>query len=47
MVYRFPVLFMRGQTGQQLLIGAYQAMQRQVNAGTVKPYNRHEMVELV
>lgn len=39
--------YARGQTGQQLLIGAYQAMERQVAAGTVKEYSRHEMVELI
>ncbi len=39
--------YARGQTGQQLLIGAYQAMERQVAAGTVKEYARHEMVELI
>lgn len=36
-----------GQTGQQLLIGAYQALERQVALGTVDMYARHEMVELV
>ncbi|PWT77332.1 MAG: fumarate reductase/succinate dehydrogenase flavoprotein subunit [Bacteroidetes bacterium] len=36
-----------GQTGQQLLIGAYQALERQVTLGNVKMYNRHEMQELV
>ena len=36
-----------GQTGQQLLIGAYQALERQVALGTVQMYSRHEMVELV
>ncbi|MFM7359301.1 MAG: fumarate reductase/succinate dehydrogenase flavoprotein subunit [Sediminibacterium sp.] len=36
-----------GQTGQQLLIGAYQALERQVALGTVKMYSRHEMLELV
>lgn len=36
-----------GQTGQQLLIGAYQALERQVALGNVKMYNRHEMLELV
>lgn len=36
-----------GQTGQQLLIGAYQALERQVALGTVEMYSRHEMVELV
>jgi succinate dehydrogenase / fumarate reductase, flavoprotein subunit len=39
--------YARGQTGQQLLIGAYQAMERQVAAGTVKQYTRHEMLEVI
>ncbi|MFT4084050.1 MAG: fumarate reductase/succinate dehydrogenase flavoprotein subunit [Nocardioides sp.] len=39
--------YARGQTGQQLLLGAYQAMERQVAAGTVEAYTRHEMLELV
>ncbi|AQP46601.1 succinate dehydrogenase flavoprotein subunit [Tessaracoccus aquimaris] len=39
--------YARGQTGQQLLIGAYQQLERQVAAGTVKMYTRHEMVELI
>ena len=39
--------YARGQTGQQLLIGAYQALERQIAAGTVKAYARHEMLELV
>ncbi|WP_297752256.1 fumarate reductase/succinate dehydrogenase flavoprotein subunit [uncultured Tessaracoccus sp.] len=39
--------YARGQTGQQLLIGAYQQLERQVAAGTVKMYARHEMVELI
>ncbi len=39
--------YARGQTGQQLLIGAYQALERQVAAGTVEMYARHEMLELV
>src|ERR671920_2459266 len=39
--------YARGQTGQQLLIGAYQALERQVAAGTVKTYSRHEMFELI
>lgn len=39
--------YARGQTGQQLLIGAYQAMERQVRAGTVQEHPRHEMVELI
>ena len=36
-----------GQTGQQLLIGAYQAMERQVVLGNVTMYSRHEMLEVV
>jgi len=39
--------YARGQTGQQLLIGAYQALERQIHLGTVTMYNRHEMVELI
>jgi succinate dehydrogenase / fumarate reductase, flavoprotein subunit len=39
--------YARGQTGQQLLIGAYQAMERQVGAGTVTAYTRHEMLEVI
>ena len=39
--------YARGQTGQQLLIGAYQSMSRQVSLGTVKLYNRHEMLDVV
>lgn len=36
-----------GQTGQQLLIGAYQALERQVALGTVTQYSRHEMLDVV
>ncbi len=36
-----------GQTGQQLLIGAYQSLERQVALGNVKMYSRHEMLEIV
>jgi succinate dehydrogenase / fumarate reductase flavoprotein subunit len=36
-----------GQTGQQLLIGAYQSQERQIALGTVKQYSRHEMLEIV
>lgn len=36
-----------GQTGQQLLIGAYQGLERQISLGNVKMYNRHEMLEVV
>ena len=39
--------YARGQTGQQLLIGVYQALERQIGAGTVTMYPRHEMLELV
>lgn len=39
--------YARGQTGQQLLIGAYQALERQVGLGNVKMYARHEMLDVV
>ncbi len=39
--------YARGQTGQQLLIGAYHALEKQVHAGGVKMHSRHEMLELV
>ena len=39
--------YARGQTGQQLLLGAYQALERQVDAGGVTMYPRHEMLELI
>lgn len=39
--------YARGQTGQQLLLGAYQALERQIAAGTVTMNTRHEMLELV
>ncbi len=39
--------YAKGQTGQQLLLGAYSALSCQVNAGTVKLYTRYEMMELV
>ncbi|ANH36706.1 Fumarate reductase flavoprotein subunit [Nocardioides dokdonensis FR1436] len=39
--------YARGQTGQQLLIGAYQAMERQVAEGTVTQFTRHEMLEVI
>jgi succinate dehydrogenase / fumarate reductase flavoprotein subunit len=39
--------YARGQTGQQLLLGAYTAMMRQVGAGKVKMYTRREMMDLV
>jgi len=39
--------YARGQTGQQLLLGAYQALERQIAAGKVKMYPRTEMLELV
>ncbi|MCF0183725.1 MAG: fumarate reductase/succinate dehydrogenase flavoprotein subunit [Bacteroidaceae bacterium] len=39
--------YAKGQTGQQLLLGAYSALSCQVNAGKVKLYTRYEMVELV
>lgn len=39
--------YARGQTGQQLLLGAYSALNRQINLGTVKMYTRSEMLDLV
>ncbi|RFS84769.1 fumarate reductase/succinate dehydrogenase flavoprotein subunit [Actinomadura spongiicola] len=39
--------YARGQTGQQLLLGAYQALMRQVEAGNVELYPRHEMLDLI
>jgi succinate dehydrogenase / fumarate reductase flavoprotein subunit len=39
--------YARGQTGQQLLLGCYQALERQVAAGTVRMYPRAEMLDLV
>ncbi|WP_395108807.1 fumarate reductase/succinate dehydrogenase flavoprotein subunit [Actinomadura sp. SCN-SB] len=39
--------YARGQTGQQLLLGAYQALMRQVDAGNVELYPRHEMLDLI
>jgi len=39
--------YARGQTGQQLLLGAYQALSRQIAEGTVEMHNRHEMLDLV
>jgi len=39
--------YARGQTGQQLLLGAYQALERQIGAGTVKMFPRTEMIDLI
>jgi succinate dehydrogenase / fumarate reductase flavoprotein subunit len=39
--------YARGQTGQQLLLGAYSALNRQIEAGRVKMYSRREMLDLV
>ena len=39
--------YARGQTGQQLLLGAYQALERTIGLGQVKMYARHEMLELI
>src|SRR5699024_11222887 len=43
----FCTFYARGQTGQQLLLGAYKALERQIAAGNVETYTRHEMLELV
>jgi len=39
--------YARGQTGQQLLLGCYQALERQVAEGSVTMYNRHEMLDVI
>ena len=39
--------YARGQTGQQLLLGAYSALSRQISKGSVEMYNRHEMLDIV
>jgi succinate dehydrogenase / fumarate reductase flavoprotein subunit len=39
--------YARGQTGQQLLLGAYQALERQIGLGKVAMFSRHEMLDLV
>ncbi|MDA0940796.1 MAG: fumarate reductase/succinate dehydrogenase flavoprotein subunit [Bacteroidetes bacterium] len=39
--------YAKGQTGQQLLLGAYSALSRQISKGKVKMYNRHEMMDVV
>ncbi|HLS31419.1 MAG TPA: fumarate reductase/succinate dehydrogenase flavoprotein subunit [Flavobacteriaceae bacterium] len=39
--------YAKGQTGQQLLLGAYGAMNRQINRGKIQSYTRHEMMDLV
>ncbi|MFC4945588.1 fumarate reductase/succinate dehydrogenase flavoprotein subunit [Pseudonocardia sp. GCM10023141] len=39
--------YAQGQTGQQLLLGAYQALERQIDAGGVTMYARHEMLDLI
>ena len=39
--------YARGQTGQQLLLGAYSALSRQINTGKVEMFTKHEMVDIV
>jgi succinate dehydrogenase / fumarate reductase, flavoprotein subunit len=39
--------YARGQTGQQLLLGAFQALERQISLGNVKMYNRHDVLDVV
>ena len=39
--------YARGQTGQQLLLGAYSALSRQISKGNILMYNRHEMLDIV
>ena len=45
-MFWYPELFAKGQTEQQLLLGAYSAMNRQIGRGKIKMYNR-EMMDLV
>ena len=42
-----PTFYARGQTGQQLLLGAYAALNKEIAAGSVKSYPRHEMLDIV
>src|SRR4051794_24625641 len=42
-----PPFYCRGQTGQQLLLGAYQALQRQVADGRARVHTRHELLDIV
>ena len=44
---RSRTFYAKGQTGQQLLLGAYSALSRQISKGKVKMYNRHEMMDVV
>jgi succinate dehydrogenase / fumarate reductase flavoprotein subunit len=39
--------YAKGQTGQQLVLGAYSAMNRQINRGKIQTFNRHEMLDVV
>jgi len=39
--------YARGQTGQQLLLGCYQALERQIDAGTVDMFYRHDMLDVI
>ena len=39
--------YAKGQTGQQLLLGAYSAMNRQIARGKIEMFNRHEMLDVV
>ena len=45
--FGFKNFYAKGQTGQQLLLGAYSAMNRQIGKGKITAFNRHEMVDLV
>jgi succinate dehydrogenase/fumarate reductase flavoprotein subunit len=45
--FRFRTFYARGQTGQQLLLGAYQALEHEIAAGSVKMFPRTEMLDLV
>ena len=47
MAHRYRELSIKGQTGQQLLVGAYQALSRQIEAGQVEMHTRSDMLDLI
>ena len=46
-VHRYPHIYARGQTGQQLLLGAYGALQKEIANGSVKMHTRCELIDVV
>jgi succinate dehydrogenase / fumarate reductase flavoprotein subunit len=45
--FSFVLLLCKRQTGQQLLLGAYSAMNRQIARGKIEMFNRHEMLDII